>query len=139
LAAPRLVEPARLHLRAGPRRDPNVLPGGRDDELLDPLQLRRVGDLASAHVEVAKASLPPDAPPAAPPLHEPASLRGAAAVIPSGKEPLSERAAECFEGAVREEDETDELDRRPQRLAHRRDRDPRGALAGLAGDPGRGA
>ena len=46
LLAPRTVEPDRLQLRSRPGRDPDVAPGGRDAQLVDPLELRGIGDLA---------------------------------------------------------------------------------------------
>ena len=63
LAAPGLVDTGRLELRARPRRDPDVLPGRRDHELLDALDLGGIVDPPAATVQVAKASLRPRAPP----------------------------------------------------------------------------
>src|SRR6185312_16005326 len=45
LAPAGLVDSGRLELRAPPRRDPDVLPRGRDHELLDPREPVAVGDL----------------------------------------------------------------------------------------------
>jgi hypothetical protein len=44
LASSGRVDPRRLQLRAGARRDPHVLPRRRDHERLDSLDLRRVVD-----------------------------------------------------------------------------------------------
>src|SRR5207302_7593533 len=53
----RLVEAGRLELRARARRDPNVFPRRRNRESLDALDRRRVANLATAPVEIAKRSL----------------------------------------------------------------------------------
>jgi hypothetical protein len=48
------VDAGGLELGRRPRRDPDVVPGRRDAERLDPLDLGRVGDPGSARVEIAE-------------------------------------------------------------------------------------
>src|SRR5579884_2650268 len=78
----RLVEAGRLQLRARARRDPDVLPCRRDDELADPLEPRLVRDLAPDLVVVAEAALraPLTGPPHAP-AHVAVPVRPGRAVI----------------------------------------------------------
>jgi hypothetical protein len=48
LTAPGLVDPGRLELGVSARRNPDVTPGRRNDERLDPLDLLGVRDRLSA-------------------------------------------------------------------------------------------
>src|SRR5439155_12179740 len=52
-----LVRAGRLQLRPGTRRDPDVSPRGRNRKLRDPVELRRIADLTTMLVVVAKRSL----------------------------------------------------------------------------------
>src|SRR5262245_40078342 len=62
LAAGR-IEPGGLDTGARIRGDPDFAPGGRDDELGDPLELLLVTDLPPGRIDVAKSLTPESSPP----------------------------------------------------------------------------
>src|SRR4029450_13782842 len=102
LPAPGGIHAGRLELCAGARRDPDVLPGRRDDERLDPPQLVRVRDAVASSVLVAE--VPPRAH-ACPPTssgHRPRVLSISAHFNP----PLQSRGMDTKTIVVLEGDET---------------------------------
>ena len=71
LPPPRAVEPGRLELRARARRDPDVTPGGRDREPVEPLDHGGIGDPLPTRIEVAEGAAAAGACPARFPFHRP--------------------------------------------------------------------
>src|SRR5438105_6691944 len=57
LASTRFVDPGRLEICPWSWRDPDVTPGGRNDERFDSRELLRIGDRVSARVDVAETPL----------------------------------------------------------------------------------
>ncbi len=69
LAATGGIDACGLELRGRPGRDPDLFPGGRNRELVDPLELRRVGDSLAAPIEIAEMTPRPDPCPPSVPRH----------------------------------------------------------------------
>jgi hypothetical protein len=65
------VDAGGLELRRRAGRDPDLFPGGRDDERLDPLELFLVDDATSARVDVTEVSARSFASPSPLPRHAP--------------------------------------------------------------------
>src|SRR5205814_6946689 len=70
LAAAGGIDAGRLQVCRRPRRDPNVFPGRRNRERLDPPELRGIGDRPPSGVEIAKMASRTDAPPSSFPGHD---------------------------------------------------------------------